>query len=62
MTCCSDHCGFDEALEMDSPYSETMKKEIYQAARLMPGSGYDQLVSEDDLEALISRLQSHGSL
>ncbi|QRN84081.1 nucleoside 2-deoxyribosyltransferase [Chloroflexota bacterium] len=54
--------AFDEALEMTSPYSEAMKKEIYQAARLMPGSGFDQFVSEDDLEDLISRLQSHGSL
>jgi nucleoside 2-deoxyribosyltransferase len=54
--------AFDEALEMPSPYPDDMKKEIYHAARLMPGSGFDQFVSEGDLEALIDRLAANGSL
>ena len=54
--------AFDEALGMPSPYPEDMKKEIYRAARLLPGSGFDQFVSEGDLEILIDRLESNGSL
>ena len=54
--------AFDEALQMPSPYSEEMKREVYRTARLMPGSGFDQFVSEDDMEALIDRLAANRSL
>jgi len=54
--------AFDEALQMSSPYSDEMKREIYQAARLMPGSGFDQLVTVDELEKLIARLTGNHSL
>lgn len=54
--------AFNEALQMPSPYSDDMKREIYRAARLMPGSGYDHFVSEEILEELIERLAAHNSL
>ncbi|MBG0771675.1 MAG: hypothetical protein H0S82_08195, partial [Anaerolineaceae bacterium] len=54
--------AFDEALQMASPYSEEMKREIYRAARLMPGSGFDQFVTVDDLEKLIAQLSGNHSL
>jgi len=54
--------AFGEALQMPSPYPNEMKKEIYRAARLLPGSGFDQFVTEDELEAVIDRLAANGSL
>lgn len=54
--------GFDEARQLPSPYTVEMAKEIYKAARLLPGSGYDQLVSEEALEQLIHRLERNGTL
>jgi hypothetical protein len=54
--------GFEEVQQMPSPYLPEMAKAVYQAARLLPGSGYDELVSAEDLEALLSRLKAHGTL
>lgn len=54
--------GFEEVRQMPSPYPPEMAKAVYRAARLLPGSGYDELVSAEDLEALLIRLESHGTL
>jgi hypothetical protein len=54
--------GFDEARQMPSPYTPEMAKEVYRAARLLPGSRYDQLVTEETLAELIQRLEQNGTL
>jgi nucleoside 2-deoxyribosyltransferase len=54
--------GFDEVRQMPSPYTPEMAKEVYRAARLLPGSGYDQLVTEEALAELIQRLEQNGTL
>jgi nucleoside 2-deoxyribosyltransferase len=54
--------GFDEARQMPSPYTPEMAKDVYRAARLLPGSGYDELVPEEALAELTQRLEQNGTL
>ncbi len=54
--------AFDEVLQIPSPYPPDYRKMIYRAARLMPGSGFDELVTEEGLEMLIANLELHGTL
>ncbi len=54
--------AFDEVLQIPSPYPPEYRKMIYRAARHMPGSGFDDLVSEQGLEQLIENLEAHGTL
>lgn len=54
--------AFDKVLQIPSPYPPDFRKMIYRAARLMPGSGFDELVTEQGLEQLIENLEAHGTL
>lgn len=54
--------AFDEVLQIPSPYPPEYRKMIYRAARLMPGNGFDELVTEQTLELLLGDLEMHGTL
>ncbi len=54
--------GFDKVLEMPSPYPIEYQETVYGAARFLPGCGFDDYVSEADVEAILKSLRDKGSL
>lgn len=54
--------GLEAALEMESPYPPEYQEVVYKAARISPGSGFDQMLTENELDQTIQRLQKNGSL
>jgi nucleoside 2-deoxyribosyltransferase len=54
--------AFDEVLRIPSPYPPEFRKMIYHAARHMPGSGFEDLVTEQGLKKLLETLEVHGTL
>ena len=54
--------GLEAALQMGSPYPPEYQEIIYRASRYGPGSGFDQLLTEDELEETIARLRKNGTL
>ena len=49
-------------LELPSPYPPEYREIVYRAARHLPGAGFDQLVSEQELDRLLERLDKAGAL
>ncbi len=54
--------ALEQALHMKSPYPEQYQEMVYQVARLAPGSGFDKVLSENELDEIIKSLLSKGSL
>jgi nucleoside 2-deoxyribosyltransferase len=54
--------GLDAALKMESPYPAEYREMLYRALRYSPGSGFDQMLTEDGLEEVIQRLKRNGTL
>jgi nucleoside 2-deoxyribosyltransferase len=54
--------GLEAVLEMESPYPPAYQEVLYRALRLSPGSGFDQLLTASELEAMIQRFRAHGTL
>jgi nucleoside 2-deoxyribosyltransferase len=54
--------GMEAVIKMDSPYPPAYQELVYQAARFTPGSGFDQMLTADELEEIIQRLRRNGTL
>ncbi len=54
--------GFEEVLEMESPFPREYQEIVYQASRFSPGSGFSELMTEDELNKIVQRLRRHGTL
>ena len=54
--------GLEAVLEMKSPYPPEYQEVVYQAARYTPGSGFDRLLTENELSQIIQRLRRNGTL
>jgi hypothetical protein len=54
--------GMEAVLEMESPYPPEYQELVYKAARFSPGSGFDQMLTESELEKIIQRLKKNGTL
>lgn len=49
-------------LELPSSFPPEYREIVYRAARILPGAGFDQLVSEEELDRLLERLDKGGAL
>lgn len=54
--------GLEAALKMGSPYPPEYQEMLYSAFRYSPGSGFDQLFTEDELDEVIQRLRKNRTL
>ena len=54
--------GMEAVLKMESPYPPEYQEVVYKAARFSPGSGFDQLLTESELDEIIQRLRKNGTL
>lgn len=54
--------GFEAVLEMESPFPREYQEIVYQASRFSPGSGFSELITEDELNNIVQRLRRHGTL
>lgn len=54
--------GMEAAIAMPSPYPPEYQELVYRAFRYSPGSGFEQMLAEEDLSAAIQRLRKNGTL
>lgn len=54
--------GLETVLEMKSPYPDEYQELVYKIIRHSPGSGFEQLVSEEDLALLVRKFRESGTL
>jgi nucleoside 2-deoxyribosyltransferase len=54
--------GLEAVIKMESPYPPEYREIVYKASRYSPGSGFDQLLTEDKLAEIIQRLRKNGTL
>ncbi len=54
--------GLEAVLGMKSPYPDEYQEMVYKAMRYSPGSGFEQLLSEEELEELVGKFRKTGIL
>ena len=54
--------GLEAALKLPSPYPSKYQELAYHASRFSVGSGYQDLLTEEELADTLQRLRSHGTL
>lgn len=54
--------GLEAVIKMKSPYPPEYQEIVYKASRYSPGSGFDQLLTENELDEIIHRLKTNGTL
>lgn len=54
--------GLETVIEMASPYPPEYQETVYQALRFSPGSGFDDMLTTDDLDEIVQRLRENGTL
>jgi nucleoside 2-deoxyribosyltransferase len=54
--------GLEAVIAMKSPYPPEYQENVYKALRYSPGSGFDQLLTENELDEIIGRLRTNGTL
>jgi nucleoside 2-deoxyribosyltransferase len=54
--------GMEAALKERSPYPPEYQEVVYKAARYSPGNGFDQMLTEHELDETIQRLRENGTL
>lgn len=54
--------GLEAVLELASPYPAEYQETVYQAARFLPGGGFEQLLSAEEVEAYIHQFRQAGTL
>ncbi|MGB2963955.1 MAG: nucleoside 2-deoxyribosyltransferase [Anaerolineales bacterium] len=54
--------GLEIVLEMESPYPDEFQEFVYEAIRYSPGSGFEELLSDEDLAELIQIFREKGTL
>ena len=53
--------GLEAVIKMKSPYPPEYQEIVYKASRYSPGSGFDQLLTENELNEIIHRLRTNGT-
>jgi len=54
--------GLEAVIKMKSPYPPEYQEMLYRALRYSPGSGFDQMLTEHELDEIIQRLRKNGTL
>ena len=54
--------GLETVLEMKSPYPDEYQEIVYEIIRHSPGSGFEQLISDEDLTTLVQKFRKSGTL
>jgi len=54
--------GLEAAVRMKSPYPPEYQELVYQALRYGPGGGFDQMLTQNELENILERLRAKGTL
>ncbi|MEJ2412958.1 MAG: nucleoside 2-deoxyribosyltransferase [Anaerolineales bacterium] len=54
--------GLEEVIQLPSPYPPHIQETIYQAFRHSPGRGFEELLSEEELERLLVRFRKNRTL
>jgi nucleoside 2-deoxyribosyltransferase len=54
--------GLEAVIKMKSPYPPEYREMVYKASRYSPGSDFDQLLTENELDEIIQRLRKNGTL
>jgi nucleoside 2-deoxyribosyltransferase len=54
--------GLEAAIRMKSPYPPEYREMVYKASRYSPGGGFDQMLTENELDEIIQRLRKNGTL
>jgi hypothetical protein len=54
--------GFERVLEMESPFPREHRELLYQLSRLSPGSGFEEVLTEDMLVEIVKSLKENGTL
>ncbi len=54
--------GLEAVIAMKSPYPPEYQEIVYKALRYSVGSGFDQLLTENELDEIIGRLRTNGTL
>jgi nucleoside 2-deoxyribosyltransferase len=54
--------GLEAVIKMKSPYPPEYREIVYKALRYSPGSGFDQLLTDSELDEIIHRLRINGTL
>jgi nucleoside 2-deoxyribosyltransferase len=54
--------GLEAVLKMESPYAPEVQETVYRIFRHSPGSGFDQMLTEEELDEIIQRLRRNGTL
>ena len=54
--------GMEAVIQMESPIPTEYQELVYQAARFSPGSGFNELLSEDELQEILLRLMGNRTL
>ena len=54
--------GLEMVIKMKSPFPPEYQEVVYKASRYSPGSGFDQLLTENELDEIIQRLRKNGTL
>jgi nucleoside 2-deoxyribosyltransferase len=54
--------GLEAVIEKKSPYPPEYREMVYKASRYSPGSGFDQVLTENEIEKIIQRLRKNGTL
>jgi nucleoside 2-deoxyribosyltransferase len=54
--------GLEAVIKMKSPYPPEYREIVYKALRYSPGSGFDQLLTNSELDEIIHRLRINGTL
>jgi nucleoside 2-deoxyribosyltransferase len=54
--------GFEAVLEMASPFPDEYREVVYQTSRFSPGCGYDELMTECEMDKIVQRLRRNGTL
>jgi nucleoside 2-deoxyribosyltransferase len=53
--------GLEAVIKMKSPYPPEYQEIVYKASRYSPGSGFDRLLTENELGEIIQRLRKNGA-
>jgi hypothetical protein len=54
--------GLETVLEMKSPYPDEYQEIVYKIIRHSPGSGFEQLLSDEDLTTFVRKFRKRGTL
>lgn len=54
--------ALETVIKMESPYPPKFRENAYQAMRFSPGHGFDELLTVEQLEIILERLKTNGTL